>query len=369
METALKVRVGVDYLTASKPREERPWEWVHAIGKTFESTGECVHWKHGYEGVLICGGYGMVLRRDHRDLAAGDMLVRLPGQAVQWIKDRNMLSESELKCTDADLCRYFVENGFSATRIDVAMDTNDPEVSPRLVENLIKARSFTGRAKRAGINNDWDIHKPETIGEEQTFYIGKRTSSRFMRVYNKRAEVLKSRGEDVGHLTRFELEVKGEAATKVLQLIAQYAVVLGLTRSASTPEKKVRWLKKGVSKTLLLAAKYGFADEIKAAMHSKEHAISDTEHEQWEQHQKNCEARRSKQCQSDADNSRPLTHTDKTGVCELCGVKTDDWIVFDGAKGTCKCRRCYYTIVYPKTEGLKDVNEAGRSQEGDSHAE
>lgn len=69
------------------------------------------------------------------------------------------------------------------------------------------------------------------------------------------------------------------------------------------------------------------------------------------------------------NNIRALYQADRAGVCEFCNVTTDDWIVFDGARGTCKCRRCYYTIVYPKPEGLKHLHEARRSQEGQNHAE
>jgi hypothetical protein len=55
---------------------------------------------------------------------------------------------------------------------------------------------------------------------------------------------------------------------------------------------------------------------------------------------------------------------DQKGVCEFCKVSTDDWIVFDGARGTCKCRRCYYTIVYPKPEGMTPLHETRPSTEG-----
>lgn len=43
----------------------------------------------------------------------------------------------------------------------------------------------------------------------QTVYVGKRSSARMLRIYDKRAEVLAKRKMDIGYsLTRFELEVK-----------------------------------------------------------------------------------------------------------------------------------------------------------------
>jgi hypothetical protein len=60
---------------------------------------------------------------------------------------------------------------------------------------------------------------------------------------------------------------------------------------------------------------------------------------------------------------------ERIGVCEFCNVMTNDWIVFDGATGTCKCRRCYYVIVYPKPEGLKKLAENDITKTEASHRE
>jgi hypothetical protein len=170
----------------------------------------------------------------------------------------------------------------------------------------------------------WPIDKPETKGDMETLIIGKRTSSRFMRVYNKRADLLKRTGVDVGHLTRFELECKGPAGTKVLRLVADKGatvipgvfrgwisfkdpndtnprkdrrpdvdwwgrmvgdstpVVLGLTRGATQPESTLRWIKKGVAKSLLLAEQHGMGAEIEAAKAEKRHKIKDREKLLWE---------------------------------------------------------------------------------------
>jgi len=310
-------------LVASKAKDQRPAETVVYFGKMLDSTGEVVKWKHGYEGIDLCGGLGQALFRQNQSNGEGDVLIRLPGRALDWIRDRNLLSESELNCTDADICRLFTDNDFEATRIDVAMDTNDPAVSPQLVRETIDAQSFTGHIKKAGLADSWDIDKPETAYQNGTFYLGSRQSTRYLRVYNKQAEVLKATGQDIGHLTRFELEVKGEAATKVLKQIEHYGsycipsifagwinfrdskddnarmdrkdvadwwdrmvggyepIVLGLTRSATTPERSLMWLKNGVAKTLALADEFGLMPEIQAAMENARHKIKESERKQW----------------------------------------------------------------------------------------
>ena len=315
----LQVRTGMDYLVASKKKDLRPKETIVYFGKMMDSTGEVVKWKHGYEGVDLCGGLGQALCREN-----GDVLIRLPGRALDWIRDRNLLSESELNCTDADICRLFTDNDFGATRVDVAMDTNDPAVSQHVVQDTVHAGYFTARVKKAGLADSWDIDKPESKFENGTFYLGSRLSSRYMRVYNKQAEVLQATGKDIGHLTRFELEIKGKGASKILQQLEHYGsdcvpsifagwinfrdskddnprmdrkdlvdwwdrmvggytpIRLGLTRTASTPERSLLWLKNGVAKTLALAEEFGLMPEVQAAMENARHKIKETERKQWE---------------------------------------------------------------------------------------
>jgi hypothetical protein len=36
-----------------------------------------------------------------------------------------------------------------------------------------------------------------------------------------------------------------------------------------------------------------------------------------------------------------ISYEEREGICEYCGEKTRDWIVFDGKTGRCKCRKCY----------------------------
>ena len=84
-----QVRTGVDYLVASKIKDTRPKETVVYFAKMLDSTGEVVKWKHGYEGVDLCRGLGQALFRENANTTEGDVLIRLPGRALDWIRDRN----------------------------------------------------------------------------------------------------------------------------------------------------------------------------------------------------------------------------------------------------------------------------------------
>jgi hypothetical protein len=58
------LRLGVDYLTLSKPHEEHVADVVREVAIALQTTGECCGWKHGYQGVKVCGGLGDVMSRN-----------------------------------------------------------------------------------------------------------------------------------------------------------------------------------------------------------------------------------------------------------------------------------------------------------------
>lgn len=319
---------GIDYLTESHPRHPRPNELCKEIAAILQSSGQDVGWGHGYSGVDICGGYGQVLMRPCRDSADGDVLVRLPGRAMDWIREANALSESELQCTDADVCRFFLDRGFHTTRLDAAIDTNDPEVTPALVRELIEKQSFTCRARSAALTQSWKLDASDTNVRAETIYLGSRDSSRYFRCYDKGYNIFKMTGRDIGHMVRFELEIKNEAAQMVAGMIADKGnscipgifsgwmsfkdpadtnervdrrqnapwwdriiggfepISLGLTHPVPLPEKTMKWLKHQVAKSLFLADKYGFLDEIVSAMNVKSGKIKKDESKRWDNYAK-----------------------------------------------------------------------------------
>jgi hypothetical protein len=63
-----------------------------------------------------------------------------------------------------------------------------------------------------------------------------------------------------------------------------------------------------------------------------------------------------------------VSASEVTAICELCGTMTNDWIIYNGATRSCKCRGCYYSIVWPKNEGLlaEDKETSPADQESTS---
>ncbi len=318
-----RIWVGVDYLTVSLPRcDKAPLEFKE-LQEWLQATGTECRGDHGYRGLEVCGGYGQLLHRQCSESGDADLLVRLPGRALDWIRDANVFSDGEYQCTDADICRFFLERKFTATRVDTAMDTNDSFITPSMVGELVNERMFTCHAKSAGVSDSWKLDKPESRGQSQTVYIGSRSSSRFFRCYNKAEDIFKKTGRDVGHLTRFEIEHKGEVAHKVLEIVSRSGgdcipsifsgwlsfkdpkykksrrersenagwwerllstdnpIELKLTPGVMDPERSMIWLKKQVAKTLYLAIQYGFAQEISQYIAAVWGKATKTEKQKW----------------------------------------------------------------------------------------
>ena len=56
---------------------------------------------------------------------------------------------------------------------------------------------------------------------------------------------------------------------------------LGLHRGVTSPERSLRWVKDQVAKTLFLAHKYGFFDEVVEAIKERKHKVRKAEKEKW----------------------------------------------------------------------------------------
>lgn len=315
---------GVDYLTLSIVDDERAHAKMEAMAEFFESTGELSSFENNYNGVDICGAYGAVMTRDTPwNPAGGDVLLRLPGRALEWIREGSLLATTGARCTDADICNFFLDHEYTSTRLDIALDNTDTRVNPDIIRDLLEKESFTCTAHSAGLTRRWKLGQKRIPGDGDTVYIGCRQSTRFMRCYDKRSEVKKRLGKDIGHCTRFEMECKGEAAIRMMEMIAingtgcipgvmngwvsfkdpsdtasrverrrntdwwdamvdgSQPITLGLARSISTPEKALHWIKHQVSKTLLLIQKSGLMGEIEDAMKLQEHKLKPTELRQW----------------------------------------------------------------------------------------
>ena len=151
---------------------------------------------HGYEDCWVSGQLGQARIMVSRPGNSMGVHVQLPGQAL-----------SALGVTKAlGICRELVG---SVTRIDVAVDTKGQSDAADVYGSYL-AKTMVTRAQKVNM----------VIGTEgNTVYVGSRTSERFLRVYDKAAQL----GIE-GNWTRIEMECKGDRA----KWIAKYVQDAGL---------------------------------------------------------------------------------------------------------------------------------------------
>jgi hypothetical protein len=200
---------GIDWLTVSKPKARKKLqEILEEISALLRSTHEGKYGGHGYRGVDVAL-YGKLLTR------GDDILVELPGQAMQHVRET-------LRIPDAELCRWFAARGFKATRIDITIDTQDARVNPAVVQSYWDSGDVVTDVRNCEPRQKHERGKgaaPDGAGA--TVYIGATKSDRFARVYDKAAEARFKTGEilcdetgrEIEHLTRFELENRHDTAT------------------------------------------------------------------------------------------------------------------------------------------------------------
>lgn len=145
------------------------------------------------------------------------------------------------------LCEFVHEIGGHATRCDTALDS--PELDIDQIRQSCAAGNFTSRFK----SHKDEAYRKHTTGAPEssgrTIEFGSRFSDCFVRIYDKRLEIL-SRGEDdPGPLTRVEFEWKGDKADEVMGLIIRgdMATLRGIMlsylcfRDPTEDTNKTRW--------------------------------------------------------------------------------------------------------------------------------
>jgi len=274
------------------------------IGRLLGSTGYETAGSYGYQAVDVAG-YGRVMWKSRRDGRGYDVLIDLSGQAMEYIRE-TLVYPAEL------LINVMHRLGFKVTRCDVALDCYDHAVTMKTVLDHMQlaggtvthAQTFNVVQGKTPIGQ-----KMSEDGRGMTIYIGNRQSSRFGRIYDKKAEKHAKTGDDIAHCTRFELESKAEAADAVASRIANRGLgeipsliatfidfvepedigsdsnkarrtrvgwwkrlvdkdrePLGLKKGMATPQRTVRWLKEQVSKAILLSQKVGVWNEVQAVV-------------------------------------------------------------------------------------------------------
>lgn len=108
-----------------------------------------------------------------------------------------------------DIIRMVRETGGWITRLDFYIDIAEHfDIETYYTYMLEQWKAKKGR-ERIGMPIFW------TSPEGDTCYIGKRSSDRMLRVYDKRNEILKRKGVDIDFdLTRYECEIKRKAVRR-----------------------------------------------------------------------------------------------------------------------------------------------------------
>jgi hypothetical protein len=212
------VGMGVDWATWSKPRCLKDFDAVvDEVLCQFTTQGQKAFAGHGYRGLDVAG-YGCCGWR------GADILVNLPARALEFARHF-------LKIPDQAMCRWFVERGFRATRIDAALDTTDEKFNPFVAlmawhQGLVRCDAEKCDFRLSCLEPGKPLLPPD--GRGMTTYIGSPQGQRRMRVYDKLTEKLDKTGEiatdengnELPRLTRIELQYRGRAARSAAQKIA-----------------------------------------------------------------------------------------------------------------------------------------------------
>lgn len=126
--------------------------------------------------------------------------------------------------TDRTVCQWIDANDdLNVPRLDIAVDTSEPSVTPDMLYQAWLTNDLATRAKKVTRLHAADEHGA-SLG--YTVYVGSRHSEAFMRVYDKRAEQI-ARGKAVNGdkpWTRVELELKGGKARRAVRHIAEHGM-------------------------------------------------------------------------------------------------------------------------------------------------
>lgn len=189
----------LDWFSVTYPRTVSPNEVLPSqISSTFKQEG------HGFY------GYEELWRNEHgvQVMAGGT-----EAMGIHMTVPARTLEEFRLAgLTDRMLMRHAIRYEGRATRVDLALNLWDGQTS---VGDFAEAYR-SGQLKTPGraANHVKAINEPD-----ETFYIGKRSSQRFLRVYNKAAEMGMVNGEA---WLRLELECKKLQARAMAGTVAQY---------------------------------------------------------------------------------------------------------------------------------------------------
>lgn len=184
--------------------------------------------KRGYRGFEIAGEGRFLSRRAMRErdvVHPGGCVETRNEPCVEYWIELPAESLRVLVAAGRDLLKVFRAihgAGFHATIIHVAMDTTDTAVNPWVAETHRRRRAFVSKTRMGNFMRDFAPHGDKLLnGVRSTCYFGKLSQNRVLRVYDRQWKIIKLGGDDPGHLTRFELELKQEAARQAFETIVE----------------------------------------------------------------------------------------------------------------------------------------------------
>ncbi len=111
--------------------------------------------------------------------------------------------------TGRQLINEILHLGGKITRLDFAVDVCQAFDLAGYHQAMVEVYKSNPKKPPIGLPSLWDSPNGKTV------YVGKRSSSRMLRAYDKRAEILAKKRVDIGFaLTRFEIEVKRDRVDK-----------------------------------------------------------------------------------------------------------------------------------------------------------
>jgi len=219
----MNVSTSIDWITASTPQLREPNEVLPTA-----SWGKMEH------GILHYQCQKIDSDSSARFLWSPDVAGRgscciLSGSAIQFLRRFSQLEPDKL-------IPHLAKLGFSATRIDVALDIYNSGVSVRQIYDelmwgniKVPTRSITLITAHAG----------SMTGE--TMYCGSRESERYLRVYDKGLE---QNSAKAGEWIRIELEIKGKRAKAAFAMaLASNEATLVASELSSFVSSDLQWWK------------------------------------------------------------------------------------------------------------------------------
>jgi len=146
-----------------------------------------------------------------------------PSMGAHYIYSGSAIKALDTELNDGGLSilAWDTDKGHKCTRIDLAVDVRDDNAIMAKIEQMAIDHSWSGTAHTSTLVKSND-------NKGSTVYVGSRTSERFVRIYDKAAQLGETR-----EWIRIEAEIKGDSARAVARAIAQIGA-MGLSNVAQS---------------------------------------------------------------------------------------------------------------------------------------